>query len=337
MPTARAAAVDRAESAVVLVVLDGVRWQDVFAGGDPVLAHACGFDAGAWTNPRALTPNLHRLMEKEGVALGGPHGRADISASGPQYISLPGYEEIFAGRPVPSCDSNDCPRPYDPTIPDRVVASGLPGDAAVVASWPLIARAASAAEPTFFVSAGRHLLVKDGGALDDDPAVKSLCERAAVSDALPGEGDYRPDELTAALALRVLADAEPRFLFVGLGDADEYAHRGNYRGYLEALHASDAFLGALGDALRVMGARGQHTTLLVTTDHGRAYDFTDHGPQFPESSKVWLVAAGADVRGRGGVVPLRRYTLSDVAPTVLALLGVGSTEDGAIDGIVGRR
>ena len=40
-------------------------------------------------------------------------------------------------------------------------------------------------------------------------------------------------------------DTHPRFLFVGLGDADEYGHRNDYHGYLEAVHASDAFLGEL--------------------------------------------------------------------------------------------
>ena len=141
--------------------------------------------------------------------------------------------------------------------------------------------------------------------------------------AFPGEGDYRPDALTARVALDVLATERPRFLFVGLGDADEYGHRNDYRGYLEALHASDAFLGDLFATLDRMGARGRHTTVLVTADHGRAYGFKDHGPRYPESGRVWLVAAGGDVKGHGLVAASRRHTLSDVAPTVRALLGIG--------------
>jgi hypothetical protein len=326
MPTGRVGAAERAESAVVLVVLDGVRWQDVFAGADPALARACGFSAGAWTSAPALMPNLHRLIEKEGIALGASRGHPDISASGPHFISLPGYEEIFSGRPDPTCDSNDCPGPSMPTVADDVASSSGPSEVAVVASWPTIARAASSGGPAFLVSSGRRLL-ENGGVLAADPEARSLLADAARSGALPGEGDYRPDTLTAALALRVLSLARPRFLFVGLGDADEHAHRGNYRGYLEALRASDAFLGALDDTLRATGARGQHTTILVTTDHGRAYDFTDHGPQFPESSRVWLVAA---------LAARRPYTLSNVAPTVRALLGMGTESGQVIGEIAGR-
>ncbi len=355
LPTAIAVAPERSEAAVVLVVLDGVRWQEVFTGADRDLARSCGFSAGAWTSARALMPNLHRWMEDgpaaaspgrgqtstRGLAIGAPSrsrgsgGISGISASGPNFISLPGYMEIFSGHPDPACDTNDCPRPLEPTIADDVQASGGADDVAVVTSWPAIARAASSVEPTFLVSAGRKLL-EHGGVLDADTEAGTLLERTAHGGALPGEGDYRQDALTAGLALRVLSDLRPRFLFVGLGDADEHAHRGNYLGYLEALRAADAFLGELGDMLRSMGARGEHTTILVTTDHGRAYDFADHGARFPESSRAWLVAAGEDVRGRGPVAGSRQYTLSNIAPTVRALLGMGRGDGEAISEIVGE-
>jgi hypothetical protein len=348
---ARAAAADRSESSVILFVLDGVRWQDVFYGADLQLARASGFDAGAFSSPRGLIPNLSRLTHTQGLVIGGPARRhvpgsagawstpeGAISASGPNFISLPGYREIFAGHPDSSCDTNDCPRPTEPTLTDDIVASTGRDDVALVTSWPVIATAASSSsDPAFLVSAGRKL-VSSAGALRDDAASEALLAESEESSPVPGEGDYRPDALTAALALRVLEVARPRFLFVGLGDADEHAHRGSYRGYLQAVHAADAFLGALVEALRGMGARGEHTTILVTTDHGRAYDFRDHGGQFPESARVWLAALGRDLRGRGAVGTSAKYTLSNVAPTVRALLGMKAEATGeAIAEVVGDR
>src|SRR5258708_39024443 len=49
---------DRTESAVVLLVLDGVRWQDVFGGADRALARQHNMGLGTWATPRALMPNL---------------------------------------------------------------------------------------------------------------------------------------------------------------------------------------------------------------------------------------------------------------------------------------
>ena len=305
---------------MVLVVLDGVRWQEVFGGADRALAAERGLNPIAWAGPRALLPNVSRLLESHAVALGAP-GHGEIVATDAQLISMPGYLEIFAGHPNPACDSNDCARSPSRTFVDDLVDSGGPGDAAVVASWPNIARAAAANPSRFVVTAGRHR-VEGGAVLRTDDATAALLDGGARARAFPGEGDYRPDAITAKLALRVLATRRPRFLFVGLGDADEYGHRNDYRSYLEAIHASDGFLGELFATLDGMGARGRHTTVLVTADHGRAYGFKDHGARYPESARVWLLAGGGDVRGHGLVTASRRHTLSEVAPTVRALLGV---------------
>lgn len=40
-----------------------------------------------------------------------------------------------------------------------------------------------------------------------------------------------------------LRQVEPSFLFLGLGDTDEYAHRNDYRGYLRALGHADHVVG----------------------------------------------------------------------------------------------
>ena len=317
---------ERAESAVVLVVLDGVRWQDVFGGADRSLVRQRGVSP-VWATPRGLMPNLQRMIDSQGMAIGAPGHGGEMVTGGSQRISLPSYREIFTGRADPSCQSNDCAQPLGRTVADDVYAACGPRDVAVISSWPNIARAASADSSRFVLTTGRKL-VGLGDLLRSDPVIASLLDKGAHASAFPGEGDYRPDALTERVALRYLAIARPRFLFVGLGDCDEYGHRNDYRGYLTALHGADEFLGELAVTLDAMGARGRHTTVLVTADHGRAYDFRDHGVGHPESGRVWLVAGGADVRGRGLVSAARRHTLSDVAPTVRALLGIAGEEDG---------
>jgi hypothetical protein len=334
-PAERAPDDERGEGSVVLVVLDGVRGQEVFGGADRDLARSRGGNPMAWANPRDLTPNLQRMLDVDAVAIGAPGHGPEMDASGPRFISLPGYLEIFAGRPDPGCEGNECVRPPARTICDDVRDSTGADDVAVVTSWPNIARAVSSDPSRYVVTAGRRLLAR-GERLRSDGATQRLIERGARARAWPGNGDYRPDAFTAKLALRVLETERPRLLFVGLGDADEYAHRGDYHGYLEAVHASDAFLGELQSTLARMGARGRHTTILVTTDHGRAYGFVDHGARYPESARVWLVAAGADVRGHGLLAASRRHTLSDIAPTVRALLGISVGGGDPIDEIALR-
>ena len=85
---------ERTTSAVVLVVLDGVRAQEVFGGADRELARARGQNPLAWANPRDLTPNLQRMLDTDAIAVGVPGHGAELVASGPRFISLPGYLEF---------------------------------------------------------------------------------------------------------------------------------------------------------------------------------------------------------------------------------------------------
>ena len=110
-------------------------------------------------------------------------------------------------------------------------------------------------------------------------------------------------------------------MFLGLGDADEYAHAGDLPGYLASVRASDQTLAELFDLLDRSGAWGARTVVLVTSDHGRGSDWRDHGVD-PQSSRVWLAALGRPVTARGAVASRRERHLADVAPTVRSLLAL---------------
>ena len=315
---------------LILVTLDGVRGEEVFQGVDPMLAQAYGLAPSELVSGRSLMPRLHQRLI-EGVVLGAPEVGEPFQASGPEFVSLPGYLEIFTGQPALGCTSNRCPRPASPTflealrrreqLPIRAVAS--------ISSWERLELAVASDPTSITISAGRH----GGGTRDQlrlDPCTGALLDRAAQSDPAPGDRDYRPDRFTAALALGYLAGARPRLLDVGLGDADERGHAGDYRAYLEALRAADRFLGDLFDLLAASGAYGDETTVVVTTDHGRAASFTEHGSAAPESRRVWLFAVGGAVPRRGLVTFREPGYLWQVRPTIEALFEAGAATDGAV-------
>jgi hypothetical protein len=291
-----AAATEDEATPVVLVVLDGVRWQEVFGGVDGELS-------GERRDARDLLPNVYTALGTRGAILGAPgHGRT-IAASGPNFVSLPGYTEIFEGRPPTKCQDNECGGARGPTIADEIRAGvARNSDVAVFASWERIGVAATREPSRIVVSAGRTDVREN-------------------IDPYPGYGAFRPDRYTAALALQYLDSQRPAFLFVGLGEPDEYAHRGDYAGYLASLQFADDFIGRLLASLDRMGERGRRTLVLITSDHGRARDYRDHGGQFPESARVWLAAFGGPVRARGFAAAPEPRHLADIAPTIRAALG----------------
>jgi hypothetical protein len=311
---------EAAAEAVVLIAIDGVRWQDVFHGVDPAFSRPSRGPVIARESAESLLPAIHSRMIRGGIALGAPGGDP-MTASGPNYVSVPGYQEMLTGGST-GCVHNECAAVDTPTIADRIRndLASCNNEVAVIASWERLERAAAVAPGRIAVSAGRG--GERNGLLATDPLLRELLDAGDTASPHPGHGAYRPDAYTAPIALRYLVVARPRFLFVGLGDTDEHAHDSRYGDYLGSLRYLDTFVERLFLTLESMGERGRRTAVLLTTDHGRSRSFTGHGGGSPESGRVFLVMGGAGIPARGVVRLGRPLALGEVADSVLGLLGV---------------
>ena len=279
------------DARVVIVAIDGVRWQEVFLGTDRA------FSSSPPVPAPVIFRHLHALGRERGAFVGAP-GHGTISASGPNYVSLPGYTELLGGR-TSRCTNNDCSRTALPSLLDEARAAGA--KVAAFASWEKLDLATTASPGAFVSSCGRH--------------------GDAMIDPWPGHGDYRPDRATAEAALAHYEAEQPDVFFLGLGDPDEYAHRGDYPGYLAALRHADEIVGRFVALLDRMGERGRSTHVIVTADHGRASDFRNHG-SMPEAGRVWMLAAGPRFAARGNVASPHPRRLADIAPTLRVVLGL---------------
>lgn len=204
---------------------------------------------------------------------------SDMVASGTNHVSLPGYLEILRGHPSWDCNSNDC----NPII-DRSIVQ-LFEHPAVFSSWIGIAKTLPA-------------------------------NYSGYSDI--GTPYYRWDADTEVAVRKYICNFQPGFLWVSLGDPDEFAHRSNYNEYLNSIHNADAFIGEL-----VSNDDG-NTTFVITTDHGRSKDFTTHGKDI-ESSKVWLALYGKGIPALGFVREETTVSLSEIYDLIFYLhLGLKS-------------
>jgi hypothetical protein len=226
---------------------------------------------------------------------------------------------MFTGAPT-SCTHNGCPPVKEPTIVDRVRETmSRDTDVAVFASWDRYAHAVARRREALFLSAGARPPPKTL-ATNDAPWRAALL--AGMKHAgYPGSGRYRPDADTSRAALSFLNVMAPRLLVVGLGDADEHAHRGNIVGYKRSVQEADDFLGELDRTLGAMGEDGARTAVLVTTGHGRAHSMRDHGALYPESQRIFA-AVGGRIARRGPVCPrepLRHKHLAGVLSALFEL------------------
>lgn len=298
------------ERHVVVVTLDGVRWEDIL-GSTPE------------TSTLAM-PNLHRLVRERGTVFGGGGCEHDVRTHGSTFVSFPGYLEIFTGKPT-VCTHNYCPPPETDTFVDEARrTSHRAADVAVFASWNRYGAATARDRKNIVMSSGAHTIALP--IAKEDAKIKSLLDLGSATAGYPGYGDYRQDVNTARIALRYLETKTPRLLVIGLGDADEQAHRGDTAGYKRAIARSDEILGDLDRTLARMGPDGERTAVIVTTDHGRAHSLYNHGAGSPESARVFVAAYGAGITQRGVACPPEDVKLTHVAGAVRALLGIQTAE-----------
>jgi hypothetical protein len=288
---------------LVFITLDGVRRREIFEGVDPKLAARFKLPPAEVKDARDLLPNMYRLFFEEGTVLGDPRHGGGIAATGPHFVSLPSYLEMMMGVSS-GCINNDCIPEMRTTIVEELAVSSPLAPSAVFASWEAISRAATAADPSGFltISAGREV--------GSDVAP------------WPGHGGYRPDRVTAPLALKYLRENRPRFLWISLGDTDEHAHHNDYPSYLEALRTADKFVGSIARELERMGEAGDRAAMIVTTDHDRSPNFVDHGE--PGTGNVWLLARGPSIAAAGSIGTSSHRYLRDIAPTIRALFGLSA-------------
>ena len=106
---------------VVLIVSDGLRWQEVFSGADPTLLNEK--EGGSWlaeadlrkrywrpdvdARRAALFPFLWGTVAKQGQMIGNQTKGSIARVTNGMAFSYPGYNEMSVGFPDPRIDTNE--------------------------------------------------------------------------------------------------------------------------------------------------------------------------------------------------------------------------------------
>ena len=314
---------------VVLVVSDGLRWQEVFRGADPALLNeACGAveseDAvrrAFWRDTpeerrRALLPFFWREIARRGQIFGNQAAGSLAHDTNGQDFSYPGYNEMITGRPDPRIDSNDPnPNPNVSVFEWLAKRPGFAGRVAAHGTWSVFDAIFNSKRSGLRVCAGWN----------PAPAcVAAPMLRRLYATTTRFWADNPWDALLQPMVLEEIRRRKPRVLFVGYGETDEWAHMGRYDLLLESARNMDRFVEELWNTLQAIPEYRGTTTLLVTTDHGRGgglEDWKEHGNDTPGSAEIWIAALGPDTPAWGERRECAPVTQAQIAATVAALLG----------------
>lgn len=317
---------------VVILTMDGLRWQEVFGGADSLLV----FDTAAiysqeytekkyWAataeeRRKKLLPFFWSVVNTQGVLLGNRNYDNYFENRNPYWFSYPGYNEIFTGYPDTAVNSNDkIPNKNESVLEYLNKMPQYKNKVAVFGSWDVFA--------SIFNEKRSGLPVNDGFR---DVAGK-LTDKQKLFNQLQHEmpdlfhGGERLDVATFNMGFEYMKANKPRVMFFGLGDTDEFAHAGMYDYYLDAAHKTDAWIKKIWEYIQSDPAYANKTTLILTTDHGRGLaknsEWRHHGQKIPESRQMWMAAIGPSIPAIGENKNAQVNYQGQIAATIAQILG----------------
>ncbi len=319
---------------VLLVTIDGLRWQEVFRGTDAGVANQVfgGVSVRALERVEARFAGRSRHEQRrilmpfvwdEIAARGQIHGNRDTNSpmrvTNPAMISYPGYSEMLSGFADPEITSNKrVPNPNVTVLEWLDQQPEFAGRIVALAAWSTFG---------YIFNVERSGLPLWLTNQHSDPATASprLLEIEQWMEDVPTKGiDEHYDAFVFRAALDMIETKRPRLLFVGFGEPDTDAHARKYDRYLAAISRNDRFIRELWERLQSLPQYRGSTTLIVTTDHGRGaspQEWANHSKDAPGSDETWLAVLGPDTPALGERRDTPMITTAQVAATVAKFLG----------------
>ncbi|HXA68330.1 MAG TPA: hypothetical protein VNV82_24420 [Bryobacteraceae bacterium] len=302
---------------VLLVMTDGLRWQEVFQGADAGLMDPKNHEIAAG-NREALLPFLWQVVAKNGQIYGNRKLGSDAYVTNGLNFSYPGYNETLSGFADPRIHSND--KVANPNVTVLEWLNQKPAYRSKVAAfgaWGVISSIVNSQRAGFVANSGYEPL-----------AAPPVTDRIALLNVLKDETriwDDEPfDSFTFHTAVEYLKLHRPRVLYLSLGETDEWAHRGDYALYLRSAHRVDQYLKELWETVQSIDQYRGKTTLIFLTDHGRGQapvEWKSHGEKIADSKFIWMAFMGPDTRALGESTKVAPVTQNLIAATLAAFLG----------------
>lgn len=325
---------------LILITLDGMRWQEVFTGADSLLINnkeyvedVTGLNNQFWrasasARRQTLMPFFWSTLAKEGVLYGNRAFGNHVNCSNTMWFSYPGYSEILSGfADDERINSNDKFNNPNVTVLEFLNKQAkYKGKVAAFGSWDVF---------PFIINEARSGVPVNAGF---KPATQpKLTPREVFLNQLQVEipspwGGVRLDAFTHHYAIEYMKKYKPKVVYIAYGETDDFAHNGKYDAYLKSAHQTDQFIKAIWEWVQAEPQYRNKTTLVITTDHGRGTipvdDWRNHGNKVNGADQIWIASIGAGVAPKGEVKAKGQLYQNQVAGTVAAMLGESFAQQG---------
>lgn len=320
---------------IVIVTLDGLRWQEVFGGADSVLLKSKNYTKDSstshkmfWdTNPekrrKMLFPFLWNNVCINGQLYGNRWFGNNVNNANPYWFSYPGYNEIFTGYPDKNVNSNDKIYNANTNVLEFINnQKNFKNKVAAFTTWDVFPYILNNKRSGIYVNADVDTLKFKNQSIQLINDMQFLTTQPI---------NVRPDIFTYFAAREYFKEYKPRVLYIAFDETDDFAHAGEYDQYLKSAHAEDAMIEDLWNIIQSSEHYKNKTTLLITCDHGRGdklkENWRHHGSKIEDAGQIWIAAIGPDTQPLGEVKISNTLYQMQLAATISSLLSLNFTAD----------
>jgi len=320
---------------LVIVTMDGMRWEEIFGGADSAILYNKKFtkdssgtignfwNADAVERRKKLFPFLWSTVAAQGQLYGNRWLNNKVNNANLFFFSYPGYNEIFTGYPDTSVNSNDKIWNKNTNVLEFInLQKNYKGKVAAFSSWDVFPYILNDQRSGIFVNSDVDTLKFK------DPSLKLINDMQLLTSRPIG---VRPDVFTYFAAREYMKAYEPKVLYIAFDETDDFAHEGEYDQYLKSAHAEDAMIADLWNYIQSTSKYKNKTTLKVTCDHGRGNEIKNnwqhHGSKVEDAGQIWIAAIGPDTAPTGEIKTTGLLYQMQLAATFAALLNFTFTAD----------
>jgi len=317
---------------VILITLDGLRWQEVFGGAVDSLIENEDFTKdkeeiilrfrgdSRLDSRQKLMPWFWSTLVSQGQMYGNRWEGNQMTCTNRFWFSYPGYNEILTGFSDPSIDSNAKDYNQNVTVLEWLNKKPeLNGHIAAFASWDVF---------PFIINDKRSGIPVNAGFQKAEDEYLTYKEQVLndLQDEIPSPwSSVRLDAFTHHYMLEYMKKHRPRVVYISYGETDDFAHDGRYDHYLKSAYQTDQWIKELWEYIQSDPFYKDKTSLVITTDHGRgtspAAEWTSHGTTIKGANEIWAAAIGPNVPARGVAKDGPLLFQSQIAKTVAKMLG----------------
>lgn len=316
---------------IFIISTDGFRWNEIFNGADSLIINDPRYVKDTallkqlyWDNDmnerrKMLMPFVWKTVLKKGSLYGNRNYSNKVSVANPYRFSYAGYNEILTGYADPAVITNSKKWNSNENLLEFLNRQPeYKNKVAAFASWNLFEYILNKPQGSIYLNSGYQTISHDS--LSNTEILTNAVQATAVNNLQ----STRNDMLTFVTAKEYIQNMHPKVVYLSFGETDEYAHGGNYDGYLQAAHLFDEYLAQLWYLVNKDPFYKNNTSFIITTDHGRGQrpgSWLRHGLFTPGSDNTWLMTIGPAFEPTGELKNKQEIFNSQLAQTVAGILG----------------